>query len=64
MFYIIAGIFVAIVVWLLASLLVLPHVIYVLGIIVAVVLVLYGLWVLLLGGPRPPAGTSRGVRWR
>jgi hypothetical protein len=49
---------------LLVFLLPVPYVLYVIGLIVGVVLVLYGLWVLLLGGgPRPPAGTRRGVRW-
>lgn len=52
-----------VVILLLVFLLPVPYALYVIGLIVGVVLVLYGLWVLLIGGPRPPAGTGRGVRW-
>ncbi|AYD82016.1 membrane protein [Mycobacterium phage Saguaro] len=58
-----AALIAGIVILLLAWLLPLPYVLWVIGLIIGVVLVLYGLWVLLLGGPRPPAGTRRGVRW-
>ncbi|UJQ86544.1 membrane protein [Mycobacterium phage PenguinLover67] len=52
-----------IVILLLVYLLPVPYVLWVIGLIVGVVLILYGLWVLFVGGPRPPAGTRRGVRW-
>lgn len=47
---------------LLVHFLVVPHVLYVIGVIVGVVLVLYGLW-LLFGGPRSGAPPGRRVRW-
>ncbi|QPX62134.1 membrane protein [Mycobacterium phage Indlovu] len=55
----IAGIVVLLLVWLLPV----PYVLWVIGLIVGVALILWGLYVLFVGGPRPPAGTRRGVRW-
>lgn len=54
-----AGIAILLLVYLLAV----PYALYVIGLVVGVVLVLWGLYVLIIGGPRPPAGTRRGVRW-
>jgi len=52
-----------IVILLLVFLLPVPYVLYIIGLIVGVVLVLYGLWALLSGGPPAAPGTRRRVRW-
>jgi len=52
-----------IVILLLVFLLPVPYVLYIIGLIVGVVLVLYGLWALFVGGPPAAPGTRRRVRW-
>lgn len=48
-----------------SALLPLPYPIPTILYIVAAIAIIYGIWVLLLGGPRGPypTGTRRGVRW-
>lgn len=53
-----AGIVILLLVWLLPV----PYVVWVIGLIVGVVLVLYGLWVIFAPRGPTPAGRSR-VRW-
>jgi hypothetical protein len=58
------AILVGIVILLLVNLLVVPYALWLIGTIVGVVLILWGLYVLFVGGGPPAApGTRRRVRW-